>query len=227
VPNSTTRARVAPIFGLTLLETLRDQDRPSEVLEDEVPSATMPRRLGLSEVIEKQIGIYRTAVRQRTKMTDAQVADLVKLVVRRPDATEVFWKAGVSLALRYHGGSRMGVARFLPRGVAFYLTRRAAARGLNKLFGRRMGGYAQGPFALEGRGLPFVEADPSGCACHFVSGFCQTIVARRMGREYQVVHSKCQARQDDLCRWTVTGEARQRERDGVREMLLRPELESG
>jgi len=42
-----------------------------------------------------------------------------------------------------------------------------------------------------------------------------------------VVHAQCQAHRDPLCRWTVTGEARPRERDGVREMLLRPELETG
>ena len=49
----------------------------------------------------------------------------------------------------------------------------------------------------------------------------------RLGPAYQVAHTQCQGQGDSLCRWAVTGEARQRERDGVREMLLRPEMETG
>ncbi|MDT8341025.1 MAG: 4-vinyl reductase [Longimicrobiales bacterium] len=220
------RPRIRAVFGLTLLEALRDQDLPSEFLEDEVPSVTMPRRLGLSDVVEKQIRIYRESVRQRTRMTDDQARDLIRLVIRRPDAAELFHRAGRMLGER-EGGILSIAARVLPRRTRFRLARRAGAAGLNRLFGRRMGGFARGPFALEGRGLLFMEGDPAGRACHFVSGFCQAVVSARVGPEYVVVHSQCEARGDPVCRWTVTGEARQRERDGVREMLLRPEFETG
>ena len=186
MPPKSRRPRAQPVFGLTLLESLRDQDRPEEFLEDEVPSVTMPRRLGLSDVVDRQIRSYRKAVRQRRRMSDDEVRDLIRLVVRRPDAAEIFHR-----------------------------------------FGRRVGGLAHGPFALEGRGLLFMDGDPSGKACQFVSGFCQAVVSERLGPEYQVAHTQCQAHGDSHCRWAVTGEARQRERDGVREMLLRPEMETG
>ncbi len=218
---------MAPVFGLTLLEALRDQDVPTEFLEDDAPSVTMPRRLGLSDVVEKQIGIYRTAVRQRTRMTDEQVRDLMTLVVRRPDAVAVFHRAGMRLAGRVTTAWAATLSRALPASVGFRMARRGTSKGLRWLFGRRMGGFGQGPFMLEGRGLPFVEGDPTGQACHFVSGFCQEIIASRVGPEYTVLHSHCQAQGEPFCSWTVAGEARQRERDGVREMLLRPELETG
>lgn len=221
------RPRVAPVVGLTLLETLRDQDLPAEFLEDDNTTATMPRRLGLSEVVEKQIEIYRKAVRQRTRMTDGQLVDLMRLVVRRPDAAQVFHKAGLRLASRAGRGRFPGLSGLIPAGLGFRLARRAARKELRRLFGRSMGGFAQGPFVLEGRGLLFVEGDETGQACHFMTGFCQGVVTRRLGNEYRIVHSQCQAHGDPLCRWTATGEARQRERDGVREMLLRPELETG
>jgi len=160
-------------------------------------------------------------------MSDDQVQDLIRLVVRRPDAAELFHRAGRKLGARVGRGRFTGASRLLPRTLRFALARRAAARGLNRLFGRRVGGFAHGPFALEGRGLLFLEGDPSGRACQFVTGFCQAVVNQRLGPEYMVVHSQCQAHRDPVCRWTVTGEARQRERDGVREMLLRPELETG
>lgn len=222
-----TRPRVAPIFGLTLLESLRDQDLPEEFLQDENPTVTMPRRLGLSDVVDRQIRTYREAVRQRRRMSDDQVRDLLRLVGRRPDASELFHRAGRKLAARAAPPRLASMVGLLPKGLRFRLARRAAGRGLNRLFGRRVGGFAYGPFALEGRGLLFMEGDPTGRACHFVTGFCQEVVAQRLGPRYMVVHVQCQARRDPVCRWTVTGEARQRERDGVREMLLRPELEAG
>lgn len=218
--------RVLPVFGLMLLETLRDQDLPPEFLQDEVPSATMPRRLGLSDVVERQIRSYREAVKRRTRMSDDQVSDLVRLMVRRPDAAELFHRVGGKLADRVAPGGFPGLSRILPRGLRFRLARRATSRGLDRLFGRRVGGFAHGPFSLEGRGLLFMDADSSGRACHFVTGFCQAVVTRRLGPEYIVIHGQCQAHRDPVCRWTITGEARQRERDGVREILLRPELEA-
>ena len=72
MPPAQTRPRVAPVFGLTLLESLRDQDLPEEFLQDENPSVTMPRRLGLSDVVDKQIRIYRDAVRQRRRMSASE-----------------------------------------------------------------------------------------------------------------------------------------------------------
>lgn len=219
--------RVASRVGLTLLETLRDQDLPAEFLEDDAPAATMPRRLGLSDVVERQIAIYRKAVRQRARMSDGQLKDLVALVVRRPDAGQVFRKAGLKLASRAGRGLFPAARGLLPSGLAFSLARRATRRELRRLLGRELGGFAQGPYALEGRGHLFLEGDPSGQACHFITGFCQGVLTRRLGAEYQVVHAQCQAHGDPLCRWTATGEARQRQPDGVREMLLRPELETG
>jgi len=213
--------------GLTLLEALRDQDLPAEFLEDDTPAGTMPRRLGLSDVVERQIAIYRRKVRKRSRMTEDELSSLIRLVVRRPDAAQMFRKAGLRLASRAGRGMLPIVGGMLPTGFAFALARRATRRELRRLFGRSIGGFAQGPYALEGRGLLFIDGDPSGQACHLLTGFCQGVVARRLGADYQVVHARCQARGDSLCRWAATGEARQRQPDGVREMLLRPEMEAG
>ncbi|MGZ7236654.1 hypothetical protein ACXWOK_10690, partial [Streptococcus pyogenes] len=50
---------VTPLFPLILLETLRDMDRPEELLEGEDLTASMPRRLGLSDVVYLQIHRFR------------------------------------------------------------------------------------------------------------------------------------------------------------------------
>src|SRR3990172_5430231 len=46
-PQDASRRRVRPVVALRLLEVMRDQDVPPEGLEEEDPTVTLPRRLGL------------------------------------------------------------------------------------------------------------------------------------------------------------------------------------
>jgi hypothetical protein len=206
------------VVALTLLEVIRQQDLPSETLESEDTSHTMPRRLGLSDVIDMQIRRYREEVRRRQRITDDEFRDLVRLVIRRPDSEEVFFHAGSILA----GDDRPpGWRRGLPASLGYTLARRRLRRSLSKLFGRRVGGFGAGPFTLEGRSHLFIEADPGGDACQFLTGFAQTILQRYCGRRARVVHSLCEAHKDALCRWTVLAEERKPEES--RGLLLNPE----
>lgn len=186
------------MVALRLLEVMRDQDLPLEILESEDPTQTMPRRLGLSDVVERQIRAYRDDVRRRVRLTDAEIIDLFRLVIRRPDGEEIFDRAGQVLA-GMHPPSRW--RRMTPRLAAYWRARGSVSRRLRRLFGRRIGGFARGPFTIEGRELLFIVADPGGDACHFMSGFCQTVLRQIGGAPARVVHTRCQSRGDDLCRW--------------------------
>ena len=216
---------MAAVVGLTLLEVLRRQDLPEEVLQDEDPTVTMPRRLGLSDVIDRQIRRYREEVRRGRRIADEEIIDLVRLVVRRPDSEEVFFAAGKVLAGEEPGGS--GLRKVLPRPVAYALARRQVKRRLQRLCGRRIGGFAPGFFTLEGRALLFIQSDPGGDACQFVTGLCQVVLERYLGGDARVVHSLCESRKDPLCRWTVFAEAKVQAPEGAREFLLKPEPEAG
>lgn len=207
-PDPAGRPRVSARFGLVVLEILQQQDAPGEVLEDENVSETMPRRLGLSDVVLRQVDFYRNEVRRRGRMSDDQVRDLMRLVIRRPDAEQVFWRAGRRMAGDDEVTQPSAIHRVMPQALAFAVARRKVRRGLRSLFGRRVGGFTAGPFAMEGRSLPFIEADPGGAACQFVSGYCQGILDRTLGAEIQIVHDQCESRGDECCRWTVTGDIR-------------------
>ena len=91
-------ATITPLFPLILLETLRDRDRPEEVLEDEDLTVSLPRRLGLSDVVGVQIRRFQEEVRNKRLQSTPQVIDLMRLVVRRPDAEEIFTEAGRRIA---------------------------------------------------------------------------------------------------------------------------------
>ena len=56
--NPKNHRRVKAIVGLRLLEVVRDRDLPTELLEEEDPARTIPRRLGLSDVVDRQIRAY-------------------------------------------------------------------------------------------------------------------------------------------------------------------------
>ena len=190
--------RIRAIVALRLLEAIRDQDVPVEVLEEEDPTVTMPRRLGLSDVVERQIRSYRDDVRRRVRLSDAEVRDLFRLVIRRPDSEEIFYKTGRLLA---GDEPRQAWRRRLPGRLALTFARGRVRRRLKRLFGRRIGGFGRGGFSIEGRSLIFIEADPGGEACAFLAGFCEVILEQVAGRAAHVTHSLCQGRQDDQCRW--------------------------
>jgi len=190
--------RIRALVALRLLEVMRDQDVPGEVLEEEDPSVTMPRRLGLSDVVDRQIRSFKEDVRRRVRLSDEEVRDLFRLVIRRPDAEEIFYRVG-----RVLGGDepRRPWRRLLPRRLALKLARGKVGRRLKQLFGRRIGGFGAGGFSVEGRGLPFIEADPGGDACALMSGFCEAVLEQVAGRGAHITHSLCQAHSDAQCRW--------------------------
>ena len=196
--DSTPPRRVNAIVGLRLLEMIRDRDLPGEILDAEDPTQTMPRRLGLSDVVDRQIRTYRRDVKKRVRLTDQEVLDLFRLVIRRPDGEEVFYGAGRLLAAMDHP-SRW--TRLAPRRVQYAVARRRVKRRLKRIFGRRVGGFGRGQFSVEGRALVFIESDPGGDACYFLSGFCQEILEQTGGGVVQVKHTLCQSRGDEQCRW--------------------------
>lgn len=190
--------RVQAVVALRLLEVLRDRDLPGEFLKDEDPTRTMPRRFGLSDVVERQIRTYRASARKGVRLSEEEVGDLFRLVIRRPDGDEVFKQLGMLLATPDR--SRPWI-RFVPKRGQFAFARSLARRKLRKLFGRSVGGFARGSFVIEGRSLLFIRSDPGGDACHLLSGFCQEVIDRNVRGTVRVDHALCESRGDELCRW--------------------------
>lgn len=193
------KPRVAADVALALLEVIQQQDHPTEVFEDEDVSRTMPRRLGLSEVIDRQVRIHRENARRGRRVRDAELGELMRLVMRRPDSPEVFFEVGSRLA----GDLTGPVVRVLPARLAILLLKGRIGKRLRRLFGRRIGAFAAGPFMLEASASPFVQADPGGDACQLVTGFCQRALRDALGRDVLVVEQACQARGDVSCRWSL------------------------
>ena len=195
------KPRVAAQVAASLLEGLRAVDRPREMLENEIIARTIPRRLGLSEVVERQIELYQEYARQGGKLTSEELAEFINLVKKRRDAARVFFEMGAHLA-NEHLPSRK---RWLPRSRRLTQVKRAIERTLARLFGQRVGGFVSGPFSLEVSASPFVQLDSSGDACELVTGFCQRALRRGVDEELTVVKMSCETKGARSCRWSVKG----------------------
>jgi predicted hydrocarbon binding protein len=197
---------VTPQFPLLLLQTMRDMDRPAEVFEAEDLTVSLPRRLGLSDVVGRQIHRFQEEVRRRRQQSPAEVIDLMKLVVRRPDAEAIFREAGRRIALQAwneRAAAMRGALRWMPRPAA----RLAALRAAKRLFRRLLG---DGKLRLRRKPLEMLitysltaRADPTGRACAFYSGALEELLQRYTNRGYRVLHEQCAAHGADVCEWTV------------------------
>ena len=196
--NGAARPRVSALVALTLLEVIQAHDRPFEVFEEEDTSVTIPRRLGLSDVVERRVRNYQTETRRGRKISDQEFGDLIRLVIKRPDARAIFMECGVRLA-----GKSTRNPKWTPRRLAVRIARRRVRRRLQALFGRRIGGFGDGAFTLEGRSLLFMQSDPGGAACALVSGMCSATLSRVLPDAPSIDHTSCEARGDTLCRWST------------------------
>ncbi len=186
--------------ALALLEAVRNRDRPGEVLDDENVSVTLPRRFGLSDVVEAQIRRYREEARKGHRISEAEARDLIRLVSRRPDASRVLDEVGRSLTAA-DGAPRW--RRVLPDRIAMDMARRRIRRRLRSLFGGRLVRAPRGDFRLEAAHGLLVEADPNGTACALVTGLSQAVVDAYRSRKAEVAHVTCIARGDERCRWEI------------------------
>jgi len=199
-------ATVTPVFPLILLETMRDMDRPEEYLEGENIAVSMPRRLGLSDVVFTQIHRFRDEVKRKRMQHPDVVADLIRLVIRRPDADEIFEEAGRRVA-RHAWGERSGafrrMVRLLPQGAKQRSARKAARKLFRQLAGD--GGMDVGikPVALSITGSITGVADPGGAACAFYAGALSELVTQYTGRKHSTRHDRCETRGGKSCEWVT------------------------
>lgn len=197
------RRRVQARVAVSLLEALRDQDLPTEFLDDENVTVTMPRRLGLSGVVDTQIRRYRQDARRRRRVPEQEIQDLMRLVIRRPDAGQVFLRVGADL----HGDpSRSRWLGLLPRRLSEAGARRRVRQRLRTLFGRPVIRTAGSPFRLEAVDDILIRGDPGGDACAIVTGLVRVELARRGEDPERLEHETCRAFGGDVCAWALREE---------------------
>lgn len=192
---------------LAVLESVRDHDRPTEVLEEEDLAASLPRRLGLTGVVESQIHRYRIARKRREKIPGDDVADLLRLVLRRPDAAAILVEAGRELA-RHHRRKLLyriaGAARILPDALSTRLAKRSIRRLMRRITGGTPVQVTRGPLRITARDTVTARADESGTACTLYAAAIEEAAQHSLGHRPTVTHVACEGRGEEACVWEVS-----------------------
>lgn len=194
---------VLPAFPLTLLEAMRAHDRPAEVLEDEDVTISMPRRLGLTDVIGTQIRRYEAAQKQGKPVPYAEVVSLIQLVLRRPDGGAILWQTGQKMAERRVQRvpkPLLRLMRILP-GAGNGSAARVSRRLLRRLSG---GGDVQAngrPFEIRFVDSPLATLDQLGTGCSLYSGALEYTYRAYTGNDRRIEHVACRGRGDTVCEW--------------------------
>jgi hypothetical protein len=195
--------QTSAILPLSLLEAMRNLDRPVEDGLEELSHEVVAKRLGLNPTVSAQIVRYRGLARAKAPVELDEAGAVFALVGRRPDAALVYADAG-RRAARY-------AARSLPlawRGLLGSLPGRLRRR----LGSRRAVAVAQSVFgvALEVEPLraeallentgPSVWAQDDR-SCEFVGAAMSELLRILAGFEGAMVHRACRSRGDELCAW--------------------------
>ena len=193
---------------LAILESVRQHDRPTEVLQDEDLTASLPRRLGLTGVVDNQIRRYEDARKRRERIPAAQVVDLLRLVLRRPDSEPILREAGYSLA-RQHGQKPLyrlaGLARLLPAVISERIAKRSVRRLIRRIGGGAGVRVVRKPFRVEVRD-PITAFDQYGVACILYSAAIEEAFRHATGHRPVVDHTQCQGTGAPFCVWEVSPE---------------------
>ncbi len=207
--NLTTRTglEIPPVMPLALLESVRAHDRPGEILEDEDLSVSLPRRLGLTGVVERQMMQYQQAAKKGKKVSLDDVASLIHLVLRRPDAEPIMRETGQRVARTHFQRvpkAWVKMLRALPRGAVFASLRRSSRRMLMKFLAEDGLEVTAKPLTLRSKNSVAAQIDPSGNMCVLYSGALEEIALLYTETRPNVVHHICKTRGNAYCEWTLT-----------------------
>ncbi len=199
------RGAVWAYLPLALLQAVRAHDRPGEILEDENLTASLPRRLGLSDVIDREIRSYERAARRGRKVDASDVANLVRLVLRRPDSEAILCDTGERVAMEYVRRVPQlwrRLAQALPSGASLALARRAARRLLRRLVGDGAVEVAGQPPAVRVRSV-LADLEPGTPICVLYEAALERLVRAYAGDRPRIQHQRCTAHGAGFCEWTI------------------------
>ena len=200
------KQRVDAVLPLTLWKTVRTHDTPAELLPDEKLEMFFPTRLGLSGVVEEQIRHFDRLARRRRRVDSSEVAALLELIARRPDAEAIFESAGRELARQRFNGP-LGRARALTKRLPHTFRKWATARGLRAAHGNVLIAESlvvgSSPMEMRATDTLTAQANAAGKACLLYSALASTLAELNGAGPMQAIHSRCQARGDDSCVWEL------------------------
>lgn len=196
---------VPAAFPLALLQSVRSHDHPGEVLEDEDLSVSLPRRFGLTGVVDAQIRRYESDNRGGRNVGLNEVASLIRLVLRRPDAEAILRETGQRYARWRFERRPKPFVPLLRRGPAALALRSARRAGVRALRSLNAGSdiTAVKPFTLCIADCITPRVDPTSTGCILFTSLMEEQLLLYTGTNRTVDHTRCAASGAENCEWSL------------------------
>ncbi len=205
-PAARKNGRVRPGIALAILEALRKVDTPEEALEDEAFHRSLPRRLGLSDVVSSQMRRYADLRDRGGAVEEGEFRDLLRLIGRRPDAHRVFAVAGRRLAEEHldrpRGLTRLA-RRLYPEPLRRRLVLRCLGRAARALSPGRTLHRETRPLSMSVEDCLLASSVEAVSACEILTAAATVCVEHLWQNGGVAQHPSCVGRGDDRCIWTV------------------------
>ena len=193
------------LVPLSLLEAVRSIDIPEGGGEDDVEYVQEHRnkRLGLSDTVIAQIRRYKDAMKRNQSIAIHEATGIARLIGRRPDAEEIFVRAGTLVANRMYemiSPTTRQTIRFLPG----FLARPLTFRQLRKLGGKYFGAEVRrvGSSIVVGvKESVTAGSAPKGAGCRYYESAIREMLRLLVNGGGMIDHVHCRDRGEELCEW--------------------------
>ncbi len=195
---------VNAIVPLSLLEAVRSVDIPEgDDVDVEYVQEHRNKRLGLSDTVIAQIRRYKDAMKQNQAIALHEASGIARLIGRRPDAENIFVRAGNIVANRMYeliSTTRRQIIHLLPG----FLARPLAFRQLKKAGEKYLGASVRrvGASIVVGvkESVTF-ESAGKGIGCLYYESALRQMLKLLVNGGGMIDHVHCRERGEDICEW--------------------------
>jgi hypothetical protein len=195
---------VNAIVPLSLLEAVRSVDIPEgEDIDVEYVQEHRNKRLGLSDTVIAQIRRYKDAMKRNQPIAIHEASGIARLIGRRPDAANIFTRAGSIVANRIYqliSATRRQIIHLLPGFLARPLAFRQVKKAGEKYLGasvRRVGAS----IVLGLKDSVTFETAPKGVGCLYYESALREMLKLLVNGGGMIDHVRCREKGEDICEW--------------------------
>ena len=188
---------------LSLLEAIRRIDTPEDQVDTEYVPELRNKRLGLSDTVYTQIRRYNDAMKRGQAIPFAEAEGLGTLIGRRPDAEELFQKAGLILAHEAYT-SISPTLRQTIKLMPGFISRPMALKQLQTVVEKYFGGSLERTGSFLSLKIPnsaTVNGSPKSAGCVFYEFALRELLNLLISGGGQIDHVHCSQRGEGTCEW--------------------------